>query len=116
MMDRRGFLGSLMAVTTAIASGVKLPSSREIAVAAPKAVAVQNNILDLLKDCHAISIESFCFVDKPTMFAVEYLHCPGSKKDSNTLMVDQYTKGLSPVTVHLSSKVGELPRVNVTWA
>ena len=30
-MDRRCFLGSLMAVTTAIASGVKLPTGAEVA-------------------------------------------------------------------------------------
>lgn len=115
-MDRRGFLGSLMAVTTAIASGVKLPKGAEVAVAPPRAVAVQNKLLDLLKDCHAISIESFSFIDRPMMYSVEYIHCPGSKKSSDTLMVDNYTKDLRPVSVQLSHKVGELPRVKVTWA
>ena len=115
-MDRRGFLGSLAAITTAVASGLKLPKGAEVAVAPPRAVAVQNKLLDLLKDCHALSIESHSYIDGPMTFTVEYIHSPESKKSGDTLMVDSYTKNLRPISVQLSHRVGDLPRVTVEWA
>jgi hypothetical protein len=115
-MDRRGFLGSLAAITTAVASGLKLPAGAEVAVAPPRAVAMQNKLLDLLKDCHALSIESHNYLDGPTTFTVEYVHCPESKKRQDTLMVESYTRNMRPINVQLSHKVGELPRVTVEWA
>jgi hypothetical protein len=115
-MDRRGFLGSLAAITAAVASGLKLPKGAEVAAALPKAVAVQNQLLDLIKDCHALSIESHCYINGPMTFTVEYIHSPDSKKSGDTLMVETYTKNMRPISVQLSHKVGDLPRVTVEWA
>ncbi len=115
-MDRRGFLGSLMAVTTAIASGVKLPTSREIAVATPKAIETQNTLLSILDECLATSIECHQNYDGTMTYEVEYIHCPGSKRPEETLMIDGYTKSMKPVSVHFVQMVGELTRVTVEWA
>ena len=116
MMDRRGFLGSLMAVTTAIASGVKLPTSREVATAAPKAIETQNTLLSIIEECLATRIECHQSYDGPVTYEVEYIHCPGSKKTEETLMIDGYTKHMKPVSVHFTQMVGELTRVTVEWA
>ena len=116
-MDRRGFLGSLMAVTTAIASGLKLPTGAEVATgkALPKPLAVQNDLLAMLKECHVISITGECVYDGPMQYEVEYVHAPGGKKGEDTLMVDGYTKGMRPVDVRYAMTAGELMRVTVTW-
>lgn len=114
-MDRRGFLGSLMAVTAAVASGVKLPSSGQLASAPRKAVAVQNNLIEMLKECNAVSISSNMSIDGPMTYEVEYIHCPGSKKHEHTEMIDGYTKGMRPVTVDFTSRAGDLTRLTVVW-
>jgi hypothetical protein len=49
-------------------------------------------------------------------FTVEYIHSPDSKKSGDTLMVDSYTKNMRPISVQLSHKVGDLPRVTAEWA
>lgn len=116
MMDRRGFIGSLMAVTTAIASGVKLPSSREVASAAPKAVATQDTLLKLLDECVAVSVSTEYAYDGPMICEVEYLHSPGIKKNAETLMIDGYTKNMRPVNVQFAHAAGDLPRLTVRWA
>ena len=117
-MDRRGFLGSLMAVTTAIASGVKLPTGAEVATgkALPKPLAVQNDLLAMLKECHVTSITKECTYEGPMHYEVEYIHAPGGKKGEDTLMVETYTKKLRPVNVSYAMTAGELMRVTVTWA
>lgn len=115
-MDRRGFLGSLMAVTTAIAGGVKLPSGKEVAKAAPKAIRVQNDLLGLLKDCVPTRIEANLSINGPMTYTIEYLHAPGSKKTDTCLMIDGYTQGMRPVSVMFSHSVAELPRITVEWA
>lgn len=115
-MDRRGFLGSLMAVTTAIASGVKLPTSREVATAAPKAIETQNTLLSILDECLATRIECHQSYDGTVTYEVEYVHIPGSKRTEETLIIDQYTKGMKPVNVQFSQMVGDLPRLTVEWA
>lgn len=117
MTDRRGFLGSLMAVTTAIASGVKLPSSREIVNAPAKALATQNTLLRLLDECVAVSVSTEChFAEGPMIYEVEYLHSPGIKKNADTLMIDGYTKNMRPVDVQYGFRAGDLPRLTVRWA
>lgn len=114
-MDRRGFLGSLMAVTTAIASGVKLPAGKELAAAPPKAVSVQNNLLSLLKDCVPVSISANHGLDTAMTYEIEYLHSPGSKKDDTALMIDGYTHGMRPVSVNFVQAAGELAKLTVEW-
>lgn len=117
-MDRRGFLGSLMAVTAAIASGVKLPTGAEVATgkALPKPLAVQNDLLAMLKECHVISISCHQTYDGPMQTEVEYVHAPGGKKGEDTLMVESYTKSMRPINVRYAMTTGELMRVTVTWA
>jgi hypothetical protein len=117
-MDRRGFLGSLMAVTTAIASGVKLPTGAEVATgkALPKPLAVQNDLLAMLEECHVISISCHQTYDGPMHYEVEYIHAPGGKKGEDTLMVDGYTKDMRPIDVSYKMTAGELMRVTVIWA
>lgn len=117
-MDRRGFLGSLMAVTTAIASGVKLPTGAEVATgkALPRPLAVQNDLLAMLKECHVISISCHQTYDGPMQYEVEYVHTPGGKKGEDTLMVESRTKNLRPVNVSYRQTAGELMRVTVIWA
>lgn len=115
-MDRRGFLGSLMAVTAAVASGVKLPAGKELAAAPPKAVRVQNDLLSLLKDCVPTSISANHSLHSSMTYEVEYLHCPGSKKTEDALMVESYTKGMRPVSVSFIHSAGNLPRLTVEWA
>lgn len=107
-----------MAVTTAISSGVKLPTGAEVArgKAMPKPLAVQNDLLAMLKECHVISIASLYTYDGPAQFEVEYVHAPGGKKGEDTLMVESYTKGLRPVNAMYSMTSGELMRVRVLWA
>lgn len=114
-MDRRGFLGSLMAVTTAVASGVKLPSGKEIAKATPKALSVQSDLLGLLKECNVISIASNAGVYGPATYEVEYLHCPSSKKNEYTHDIEKYTQGMRPVQIRFSHAAGELIRITVEW-
>ena len=117
-MDRRGFLGSLMAVTTAIASGVKLPTGAEVesGKAMPKPLAVQNDLLAMLKECHVIAITQECTYDGPMQCEVEYIHAPGGgKKHKHTLMVDEYTRGMRPVDVRYAITAGGVRTVTVTW-
>lgn len=115
-MDRRGFLGSLMAVTTAIAGGVKLPAGKEVVKAAPKAIRIQNDLLGLLKECVPLSISANHSIDCPMTYEIEYLHSPGCKKNDTALMIDRYTNGMRPVSVRFSHNASELPRVTVEWA
>lgn len=118
-MDRRGFLGSLMAVTTAIASGVKLPTGAEVATgkALPKPLAVQNDLLAMLKECHVTSVSVCSSYDRPVEVEVDYVHCPGGgKRSEDTLMVESHTKNLRPVNVSYRQTAGELMRVTVIWA
>ena len=116
-MDRRGFLGSLMAVTTAIASGVKLPSSREVVNAPAKSLATQDTLLKLLDECVAVSVSAEChFAEGPMIYEVEYLHSPGIKKSAETLMIDGYTKNMRPVNVQFRHTAGDLSRLTVRWA
>jgi hypothetical protein len=105
-----------MAVTTAIASGVKLPTSREVATAAPKAIETQNTLLSIIDECLATQIVCHQSYDGPVTYEVEYIHCPGSKKTEETLMIDGYTKHMKPVSVHFTQMVGELSRLTVEWA
>jgi hypothetical protein len=108
-----------MAVTAAIASGVKLPTGTEVATgkALPKPLAVQNDLLAMLKECHVTSISCHQTYDGPMHYEVEYIHAPGGgKKHEHTLMVDSYTKGMRPVDVSYAVTAGEVTRVTVTWA
>lgn len=108
-----------MAVTTAIASGGRLPTGAEVSkgTAQAKALAVQNGLLEMLKECHVISIASISALDSLQRWEVEYVHCPGGgKKGEDTLMVESYTKGLRPVNAMYSMTSGELMRVRVLWA
>lgn len=114
-MDRRGFLGSLMTVTTAIASGVKLPAGKELAAAAPKAVRVQNNLLSLLDECVPISISANHSISDAMTYTIEYLHSPTSKKNETGLTIDGYTKNMRPVSVQFFHGVNQLPRLTVEW-
>lgn len=114
-MDRRGFLGSLMAVTTAVASGVKLPAGKEVAKAAPKAVGVSDRLVAMLKNCNVVSVSSNMSADRPVSYTVEYVHVPGLKKSQDTQMIDGYTKGMRPVSVVFSERAGDLTRLTVEW-
>lgn len=114
-MDRRGFLGSLIAVTTAVASGVRLPAGKEVAKAAPKALAVSDKLMAMLKDCRVISISSHMELDRPLTYEVEYIHYAGATKDKDTQMIDEYTKNMRPVSVSFREAVGELTKLNVVW-
>jgi len=107
-----------MAVTTAISSGVKLPTGAEVATgkALPKSLAVQNDLLAILNECHVISILCHQTYDGPMHYEVEYVHAPGGKKGEDTLMVETYTKKLRPVDVSYAMTASELMRVTVTWA
>jgi hypothetical protein len=106
-----------MAVTAAIASGVKLPSSREVASASPRGLATQDTLLKLLDECVAVSVSTEChFADGPMIYEVEYLHSPGIKKNADTLMIDGYTKNMRPVNVQYGFRAGDLPRLTVRWA
>lgn len=104
-----------MAVTTAIASGVKLPAGKELAAAAPKAVRVQNDLLSLLDECLPTSIEAHHSIYGPMTYTIEYIHSPASKKNDTTLMIDGYTKNMRPVSVRFLDRVGDLPRLTVEW-
>lgn len=115
-MDRRGFLGTLTAITTAIATGVKLPAGREVAKAAPKAVETQGWLVEMLKDCHVRSIEGMATLDGPMRYVVEYVHAPGSKKQEHSLIVDTYTQGMRPVTVQYSVREYGHVYLTVEWA
>lgn len=114
-MNRRGFLGGLMAVTAAVASGVKLPSGKEVAKAAPKALAVSDKLMAMLKDCNVVSIASNMSLDRPLTYDVEYIHLPGSKKHEHSAMIDGYTKGMRPVSVQFEESVGAVTRIRVEW-
>jgi hypothetical protein len=114
-MDRRGFLGSLMAITGVVATGVKLPAGREVAKATPKAVALSNDLMSILKECNAVRIEQHMSLHRPLSYEVEYIHCPGSRKCEYTVELEKYTKGMRPVTVNVSQAVNELTRVTVEW-
>lgn len=114
-MDRRGFLGSLIAVTAAVASGVKLPTGREVAKAAPKSLAISNKLVAMLKECQVVSIASNMEIDRPVTYDVEYVHFPGTKKNADTQMVDEYTKGMRPVSVSFREAAGELTQLTVVW-
>lgn len=115
-MDRRGFLGSLMAVTTAIAGGVKLPSSTQVSRAAPLALKTQNELMAILKECVAMSVSANSSASGPLTYTVEYVHLPKAKKTDDALVIDGYTKNLRPVSVQFFHGAGELPRVTVEWA
>lgn len=115
-MDRRGFLHSLMAVTAAIASGVQLPSSKQLSVATPKQLNTSLAMLNLLNECVPLSISAHASIDNPMTYEVEYLHCPGRKLNADALLVDSYTKNLRPISVSFSQAVGELTRLTVEWA
>ena len=115
MIGRRGFLGSLMAITGAVATGVKLPAGREVAKATPKAVTLSNDLMAILRECNVISIASNMSLDRPLSYEVEYIHCPGGKKCEYTVELENYTKGMRPVTVKFSQAVNELTRVTVEW-
>ena len=114
-MNRRGFLGGLMAVTAAVASGVKLPSGSEVAKAAPKALAVSDRLMAMLKDCNVVSISTNMSLDAPMTYDVEYIHVPGSKKSQDTTMIDGYTKGMRPVSVAFDESAGNVTRIRVEW-
>lgn len=119
-MDRRGFLESITAITTALAGGVKLPTGAEVAAAPipqPKPLRMQNDLLRLLRECEAVSIEGHATYDGPMIYVVEYIHFPGRKKSSETsLMVDGYTRGMRPIGVTKTISAGELMKIRVTWA
>lgn len=118
-MDRRGFLGSITAITTALAGGLKLPSGAEVASgkAPQRPLRMQNDLLRTLKECEPISIEGHATYDGPMIYVVEYVHCPGHKKKSeHALAVDGYTKGMRPIGVEKRLTAGELLRIKVTWA
>lgn len=114
-MDRRGFLGSLMAVTGAIASGVKLPSGGEAFKASPRAIRTSDSLMRMLKDCHVTSIATNMAIDRPLSYTVEYIHCPGSKKSPDTRMIDGHTTRMRPISVQFTEKAGELTRLRVEW-
>lgn len=115
-MDRRGFLGSLMAVTATIASGVKLPSSKQLSVATPKQLNTSMALLSILNECVPTSITAHASLDNPMVYEVEYLHCPGSKVCDEALLVNSYTKNLRPISVQFTQAAGELTRLTVEWA
>lgn len=116
-MDRRGFLGSLMAVTAAVASGVKLPSGREVIKATPKALSVSNSLMAMLKDCRVVSIASNMSIDRLLTYEVEYIHYPGGggKKTEEEEMIAEYTKAMRPINVRFTQAAGDLTRLNVEW-
>jgi len=115
-MDRRGFLGSLMAVTAAVGSGVKLPAGREVARATPKALATQNELLVLLERCNAMSIEGHATIADGMRYVVEYVHHDNAKPNDIDRQIAGYTKSMRPVDVRYSVRAGELMHVTVEWA
>ena len=114
-MNRRGFLGGLMAVTAAVASGVKLPSGKEVAKADPKSLAASDKLMAMLKDCNVVSIASNMSLDRPLTYDVEYIHLPNSKKHEHSAMIDGYTKGMRPVSVVFDESAGNVTRIRVEW-
>lgn len=114
-MDRRGFLGSLIAVTTAVATGVKLPPGKEIARAPRPSRVLSDKVVAMLKECRVVSIASNMSLDRPVSYTVEYLHFPGTKKDKDTRMIDSYTAGMRPVSVSFEERAGELTKLTVEW-
>lgn len=114
-MDRRGFLGALIAVTSAVASGIQLPTGREIAKATPQAAALSNKVVDILKYCNVTSIASHMDLHRPPSYEVEYVYYPGAKKNETTREIDGYTKGMRPISVEFVEAAGELTRVRVEW-
>lgn len=114
-MDRRGFLGSIMAVTAAVASGVNLPSGKEIAKATPKAIGFSNQLMGILKDCQVISIASNMRRDAPVSYEVEYIHCPGGRTTEETGLIAEYTKAMRPISVRFTQEAGGLTRLTVEW-
>lgn len=114
-MDRRGFLGSLMAVTAAVAAGVKLPSGKELATAPAKAISVQDKLLAMLKHCNAVSISTNMSLDGPLSYEVEYIHVPGAQKHDHTKEIDRYTDKMRPVTVSVRQCAGDVTRLTVVW-
>ena len=114
-MDRRDFLGSLIAVTTALATGVKLPAGKEIARAPHPARLLSDRVVAMLKECRVVSVASNMSLDRPLTYTVEYIHIPGSKKDADTAMIDSYTAGMRPVTVSFEERAGELTKLTVEW-
>lgn len=117
-MNRRSFLGTLTALSAAVASGIKLPKAAEVAKAAPAAIAWQDRLMEMLKDCHVVSIAGMATIDGPMTYEVEYIHTPGgpSKKGKETLMVDSYTAGMRPISVNYSIGPNEVARMKVEWA
>lgn len=117
-MDRRGFLGSLLAVTGAVASGVKLPSSKAVATATRQAIETQNTLIRLLKECAVVAVSTNCAIDGPLTYDVEYIHTPGHtrKRTGDEELVCAYTDKMRPVSVQFSRRAGELTRLTVTWA
>jgi hypothetical protein len=115
-MNRRGFLESIMAVTAVIGSGVKLPAGREVARATPKALATQNELLDLLEHCHATSIEGHATIKDGMRYVVEYVHHEKAKPNDIDRQIAGYTKSMRPVDVRYSMRAGELMHITVEWA
>lgn len=114
-MNRRGFLGSLMAVSAAVAAGVRLPSGKEVATAAPKAVAASDRLVAMLADCEVVSVTMENSIHAPPRYEVEYIHVPGEKRSEAARFLDGYTAKMRPVSFSFYEAAGQLTRVNVVW-
>lgn len=105
-----------MAVSAAVASGVRLPSGRDVAKAAPQAVAVSDRLVEMLKHCNVISIATSIGIDRPVTHEIEYIHVPGSKKHEHTREIDGYTKNMRPISFLFREAAGDVARLTVVWA
>jgi hypothetical protein len=113
--SRRGFFGSLAAISASVADGLTLPRSDQVAKAAPRAIAVQNTLAKMIAECEPTSITMEQHVDGHQRAVVEYLYCQG-RKAKDAFNVRQYTNRMRPISVKLTAQVGDIPRVTVEWA
>ena len=117
-LSRRAFLGSLMAVTTVIASGVKLPASSQASRATSQALQTQSKVYALLEECYMTSLESTTVRDGLLGYECAYIHFPGktAKRGEFDQVIQGNLKGMRPVDVRFRASAGELTTLTVWWA
>lgn len=104
LTTRRGFLGVLSAFAAAAASGVRLPSS---ACKTPIR-AVQADLLAMLADCRAISVERCEEIGGLHKAVIQFLHAPDAPRTSLDDMADVARKNLRPISVSLTVECDDI--------
>lgn len=114
---RRTFIGSLMAVTAALASGVTMPASRQTRGASAVALQTQSRVYALLEECGMTSLASATVGDGLLGYRVEYVHLPNRSGPSDEeKMIVSHLKGMRPVNVRFHASAGQLTTLTVEWA